>query len=166
VDLSVIIVISTSGVLENALNRAALLGACREITVDNALTTGASRWSARSFRSHRLLTHQPGSLPLTILRCERPCRYVLLLNPDTILQEDTLATMTAFMDGHPDAGVAGCKVLNPDGTLQLACAEKLPISAIHEIVGLSALFRIPARHYNLTIFDLGQTAEVEADNRS
>ena len=34
-------------------------------------------------------------------------RHILILNPDTIIQEDTLKTMVRFMDEHPDAGALG-----------------------------------------------------------
>ena len=40
-------------------------------------------------------------------------RYVLFLNPDTIISQDTLSTMVRYLDAHPEVGLAGCKVLNP-----------------------------------------------------
>ena len=45
-------------------------------------------------------------------------RYVLLLNPDTVIGSNALVKLMQFMEDHPDAGVAGCKLLNEDGTLQ------------------------------------------------
>ncbi len=45
-------------------------------------------------------------------------RYVLLLNPDTEVVGDALAAMVAFADAHPDVGVVGPQLLNPDGTVQ------------------------------------------------
>jgi len=45
-------------------------------------------------------------------------RYVLLLNPDTEVVGDALATMVAFADEHPDVGVIGPQLLNPDGSVQ------------------------------------------------
>lgn len=45
-------------------------------------------------------------------------RYVLLLNPDTEIVGDALATMVRFMDSHPDVGVVGPQLLFPDGTIQ------------------------------------------------
>jgi hypothetical protein len=44
--------------------------------------------------------------------------YVLLLNPDTILHPHSLDTLCAFLDGHPDVGACGPRLLNEDGTLQ------------------------------------------------
>jgi len=46
-------------------------------------------------------------------------RYILLLNPDTIVLSTALSEMVRFMDGNEDAGALGCKILNPDGTLHL-----------------------------------------------
>jgi hypothetical protein len=48
-------------------------------------------------------------------------RYLLLLNNDTIMMPGTLDAMVAFMEQHADAGILGCKVLNPDGSLQPSC---------------------------------------------
>lgn len=48
-------------------------------------------------------------------------RYVLLLNSDTIIQDNAIARMVEFADAHPEAGVVGCKVFHPDGSLQRTC---------------------------------------------
>ncbi|MFQ5593645.1 MAG: glycosyltransferase family 2 protein, partial [Anaerolineae bacterium] len=45
-------------------------------------------------------------------------RYVLLLNPDTEIVDDALATMVSFMDSQPDVGVVGPQLRFPDGTIQ------------------------------------------------
>lgn len=44
--------------------------------------------------------------------------YVLLLNPDTTARPGALAGLVAFMDRRPDAGVAGARVLDPDGSVR------------------------------------------------
>ncbi len=93
-------------------------------------------------------------------------RYVLLLNPDTVLRRDTLKTMISFLDEHTDAGIAGCKVLNPDGTLQLACRRGFPTPgvAFFKMIGLSDLFPKSKTFgaYNLTYLDPDSLAEVDA----
>jgi GT2 family glycosyltransferase len=48
-------------------------------------------------------------------------RYALVLNEDMVMLSGTLDTMVAFMDAHPDAGMLGCRLLNPDGSLQPSC---------------------------------------------
>ncbi len=45
-------------------------------------------------------------------------RYVLVLNDDTVVPPPALEAMVAFMDAHPDVGMMGPRLLNPDGTLQ------------------------------------------------
>lgn len=48
-------------------------------------------------------------------------RYVLLLNSDTELSDNVFHQMIVFMDEHPFVGVAGPKLLNPDGSRQYSC---------------------------------------------
>lgn len=45
-------------------------------------------------------------------------KYVFLLNPDTTVQPGTLGTLAAFMEEHPEAGVAGAQLRYPDGSFQ------------------------------------------------
>lgn len=45
-------------------------------------------------------------------------RYVLILNPDTIIHTGALERWVAYADRHPEAGAFGCRVLNPDGSYQ------------------------------------------------
>ena len=48
-------------------------------------------------------------------------RYILLLNSDTIILDNCIDRVVAFADSHKDAAVVGCRVLNPDMTLQQNC---------------------------------------------
>lgn len=52
-------------------------------------------------------------------------KYVLLLNPDTILDPDTLPFMVSYLEKHPDVGAASCKLVNPDGSIQYT-ARRFP----------------------------------------
>ena len=52
--------------------------------------------------------------------------YVLLLNPDTVVGEDTLRKATDFMDGHTKAGGAGVMMHNEDGTRAPESRRALP----------------------------------------
>ena len=52
--------------------------------------------------------------------------YVLLLNPDTFIAEDSLQQVLDFMDEHPQAGGVGVKMHNPDGTLAPESRRGLP----------------------------------------
>lgn len=53
-------------------------------------------------------------------------RYVLLLNSDTEVNENTIATMIHFMDEHPKAGASTCKLLLTDGSMDPACHRGMP----------------------------------------
>ena len=53
-------------------------------------------------------------------------RYVLLLNSDTEVSENTIATMIRFMDEHPKAGASTCKLLLMDGSMDPACHRGMP----------------------------------------
>ena len=93
-------------------------------------------------------------------------RHVLVLNPDTILQEDTLRTLVAFMDAHPDAGAVGCRILNPDGTFAPESRRAFPTPAVafYRIAGLGRLFPKSPRfgRYNLTYLPIDEVCEVDA----
>lgn len=45
-------------------------------------------------------------------------RYILLLNPDTVVLQDALTTMVAYLEAQPQVGVVGAQLLNGDGTIQ------------------------------------------------
>ncbi len=47
--------------------------------------------------------------------------YVLLLNPDTVVRPFALTALVQFMNEHPEAGGAGSRLLNADGSLQPSC---------------------------------------------
>lgn len=67
--------------------------------------------------------------------------YVLLLNPDTILQPRTIETMLSFMNANPEVGALGPQLLNPDGSIQPSCREfPRPLHFLWEFSGLSKLF--------------------------
>lgn len=69
-------------------------------------------------------------------------RYILLLNPDTLVEEDTFARCVAFMDAQPDAGGLGVKMIDGHGRFLPESKRGLPTPAVAfcKIFGLSALF--------------------------
>jgi hypothetical protein len=52
--------------------------------------------------------------------------YLLFLNPDCLVNRDTLPRLLAFMDATPKAGMAGCLIRNPDGSEQTASRRVIP----------------------------------------
>ena len=69
-------------------------------------------------------------------------KYVLLLNPDTIVGEDTLRQCVEFMETHPEAGGAGAYMLHVDGTFAPESRRGLPTPfvAFCKMTGLTKLF--------------------------
>ncbi len=82
---------------------------------------------------------------------------VLLLNPDTIVEEDTLQILTDYLNEHPNVGCVGPKILNSDGSLQQACKRSFPRPwvALTRLLGLARLFPTSRLfgQYNLTYLD-------------
>ncbi|MFT6814428.1 MAG: GT2 family glycosyltransferase [Sphingobacteriales bacterium] len=68
--------------------------------------------------------------------------YVLLLNPDTVVQEDTFEKCIQFMDSHEDAGALGVKMLDGKGKFLPESKRGLPTPSVafYKIFGLSKLF--------------------------
>ncbi len=93
-------------------------------------------------------------------------KFVVLINPDTVVQEDTFEKLLDFFDREPDAGAATCKIINPDGSFSVDCRHSIPTPSIAfwKVIGLSKLFprsKIFAR-YNLTYMDPDETYPVPA----
>ncbi len=89
--------------------------------VDNASTDGSAQMVGRSFPEVRLIenTENVGFVRAnnqSIEHCHG--RYVLLLNSDTQVLASSLNNIVRFMDKHPNIGIAGVRLLNPDGTFQ------------------------------------------------
>ena len=68
--------------------------------------------------------------------------YILLLNPDTVVEEDTFSKVISFMDNHPDAGGLGVRMLDGKGVFLPESKRGLPTPtvAFYKIFGLSKLF--------------------------
>ncbi|MEI6434697.1 MAG: glycosyltransferase [Bacteroidota bacterium] len=84
-------------------------------------------------------------------------QYILLLNPDTIVEDDTLKKVVEFMDSHPDGGGLGVKMLDGKGKFLPESKRGLPtpLVAFFKVFGFSALF--PKSHlfgkYHLGFLD-------------
>lgn len=93
-------------------------------------------------------------------------RYVLLLNPDTVLPPNALRDMLAFVDARPEIGVAGPKLVRRDGSLDLACRRSFPspLVSFYRFSGLSKLFPQSPRfgRYNLTYLAPDEVTEVDS----
>lgn len=69
-------------------------------------------------------------------------KFTLIINPDTLVSEDTLTTLVDHMNKNELCGAAGCKILNPDGTFAPESRRSVPTigSAASKVFGLNNLF--------------------------
>ncbi|MBS1517367.1 MAG: glycosyltransferase [Bacteroidetes bacterium] len=93
-------------------------------------------------------------------------KYILILNPDTLLEENTFNKLIKFCEENKDAGAVTSKLILGNGKLDSACKRSFPTPsvAIPRILGLSSLFpesRVFGK-YNLTYLDENKTWEVDA----
>jgi len=91
--------------------------------------------------------------------------YVLLLNPDTVVEEDTFEKCISFMDAHPEAGGLGVRMIDGSGAFLPESKRGFPSPwvAFCKTVGLSRLFPKSRlfNHYHLGYLDEMETNEVE-----
>ncbi|MBQ5856818.1 MAG: glycosyltransferase [Bacteroidales bacterium] len=91
--------------------------------------------------------------------------YVLLLNPDTVVEDDTFTKTIAFMDEHPDAGGLGVKMVDGKGRFLPESKRGLPTpaTAFYKMFGLTKLFPHSKRfaRYYLGHLDNDEINEVE-----
>ena len=91
--------------------------------------------------------------------------FVLLLNPDTLVEEDTFTKCIDFMNQTPDAGAIGVKMINGNGEFLPESKRALPIPSVafYKIFGLSKLFPRSKKFgsYHLTYLDNDKTQSVE-----
>ena len=89
----------------------------------------------------------------------------LLLNPDTVVEEDTFLKCIDFMDTHPDAGALGVKMIDGKGKFLPESKRSLPTPevAFYKMCGLSSLFPRSRRFgkYNLAYLDPDSTHIVD-----
>ncbi|MFQ5648886.1 MAG: glycosyltransferase [bacterium] len=173
VDLSIIIVnYNVKEFLEQALisvQKALSQISAEVIVVDNASRDGSQTLVRERFPEVKLIANRENlGFAKSSNQGVKAARgkYLLLLNPDTIVQEDTFVKLLEFFEGNPDAGMVGCKILNPDGSLQLACRRSFPTPwvAFTKLSGLSTIFsrsKLFGR-YNLTYLDPDEPCAVEA----
>jgi N-acetylglucosaminyl-diphospho-decaprenol L-rhamnosyltransferase len=92
--------------------------------------------------------------------------FTLLLNPDTVVPPDALAQMLAFFVEHPEAGIAGPKLVMENGKLDTACRRSFPSPelSIYHVLGLDDWFPKSRRfaRYEMTFLDENEMTEVDS----
>lgn len=92
-------------------------------------------------------------------------RYVLLLNPDTIVAEDSISSVIGFMDSHPKAGCAGVRMLKTDGSDAMESRRGMPtpMTAFYKMSGLCSRFPKSRRfaHYYMSYLPWDEASKIE-----
>jgi len=131
-DVSVIVVsYNTADLLKKCLES---VSAAQRVTyevfvVDNASKDDSAEVVRKGFPSVRLIANENNrGFGAANNQALRQCtgRYIIFLNPDTTVEPDSFYNMVAFMDANPHVGLAGPKVLNPDGTRQDSVSYRYP----------------------------------------
>lgn len=153
-DLSVIIVSYNVkyflGLCLNSVYKAAEGTECEIFVVDNNSSDGTCTMVRNEFPKVKLIanTDNRGFAAANNQAIKIASgKYILLLNPDTVIAEDTFRKCISFMDSRPDAGATGIMMINGKGKFLPESRRALPDpeTAFYKITGLSHLFPRSAR---------------------
>ncbi len=148
-DLSVIIVnYNVEAFLAQALESVRRASADLDLevfVVDNASSDGSVEMVRQRFPEVKLIALEENlgfAKANNIALAQSDARYLMLLNPDCILREDTLTTLIQFLEDNPEVGGVGPKLLNRDGTFQKSCRRGMPTpwASFCKLSGISGLF--------------------------
>ncbi len=169
IKLSVIIVnYNVAYFLEQCLN--SVLIAAKKVeteiyVVDNNSVDGSVEMVLEKFPTVQLIANKDNkgfskanNQALLIAKGE----YHLLLNPDTVVEEDTFIKIVDFMDSHPNAGGLGVRMLDGKGNFLPESKRGLPTPAVafYKIFGISKLFPKSKRFGQ---YHLGYLSEFETN---
>ncbi len=135
------------------------------IVVDNGSGDGTIEWLSQ-------LVSQLASQPISIIANanigfsagnnvgikQAKGKYILLLNPDTKLELNTLKSMLDFMELRPEVGISGCKLIKGNGKLDLACRRRFP----NPLSAFKRLFLGDNTDYNYSNISADQEMEVDS----
>lgn len=174
-DLSIIIVgYNTRDFLQTCIN--SLLNCISKkinyeiIIVDNASSDKSTEMLKKKFPQIKLIVNEKNvgfsKANNQGVKISEESRYVLFLNPDTIMQDQTIEEMVSFMDSHSNVGAATCKLVMPNGKIDDASHRGFPTpwNSFCHFAGLSRIFpksRIFAG-YNLGWANMNKIHEIDA----
>ncbi|MEX0967913.1 MAG: glycosyltransferase [Bacteroidia bacterium] len=121
------------------------LGEYEVYVVDNNSVDGSAEMVRHKFPEVKLIVNEKNAgfsaannQAISLSKAE----YILLLNPDTVVEEDTFTKCVSFMDDYPMAGGLGVKMLDGKGRFlpESKRAFPTPSVAFYKMSGLSSLF--------------------------
>ena len=148
-DLTTIIInYNTANLLDKCiklLRNASLKISMNIIIVDNASSDNSVDLLQRDFTDCKLIRND---VNVGFGRANNQCipfiegKYVLLLNTDAFVPEDTINKTIQFMDNNQSCGILGVKLLGRDGTLQPSCRFfPTPLNIFLQRTGLKRFFK-------------------------
>jgi GT2 family glycosyltransferase len=152
----------------HAAQKAALEVSSEIIVVDNDSVDGSCQMVEEKFPEIQLISNKQNlgfskanNQAIRISKGE----YILLLNPDTVVEEDSFLKIIGFMDNTPDAGGLGVKMIDGKGRFLPESKRGLPTPevAFWKMFGFSGLFPHSKRfnRYHLGYLDKDQIHEVD-----
>lgn len=172
IDVSVIIV----GYKNSRLVRQTLKGIRRaapsvsyEILISENDPSGATaRMAAAEFPEVRILNNEAnlgfGSAMNRGFEAAQG-RYILVFNPDIVVKTGAFEELVRYMDAHPEAGIVGPRLRNPDGGLQFSCYTFMePKTVLYRRLPFIRRLKAVREHldaYTLADWDHGATREVD-----
>ena len=172
IDVSVIIV----GYKNSRLVRQTLKGIRRaapsvsyEILISENDPSGATaRMAAAEFPEVRILNNEAnlgfGSAMNRGFEAAQG-RYILVFNPDIVVRPGAFEELVRYLDAHPEAGIVGPRLRNPDGGLQFSCYTFMePKTVLYRRLPFIRRLRAVREHldaYTLADWDHGATREVD-----
>jgi len=123
---------------------------CEVFVVDNNSVDGSIKMIKEKFPEVRLIENKDNiGFAKANNQAIRKAKgeYILLLNPDTLVEDDTLRKVVEFMDCHPDAGGLGVKMIDGKGKFLPESKRGLPSPSVSffKIFGFSSVF--PKSHF-------------------
>jgi GT2 family glycosyltransferase len=152
----------------DSVKRASKSCSIETLIVDNSSVDGSLKMLATKYPEYTVIANQDNvgfskanNQAIKIAKGE----YILLLNPDTVVAEDTFSKVIEFMDSHPDAGGLGVHMVDGKGRFLPESKRGLPTPSVafYKIFGLSKLFPKSKRfgQYHLGHLPDNETNEVD-----
>ena len=131
--------------VEKALFSAGIAPSAEIFVVDNHSSDGSAQWLPSRFpRVQFIINHDNKGFAVANNQALARAKgeYILFLNPDTILPEDSLSICLAFMASNPGAGAAGLRMIDGSGRFLKESRRGFPTpwAAFCKLAGLTALF--------------------------
>jgi len=165
IDLSIIIVNwNSKDVLKDCLNsiyKSRFNSEYEILVVDNGSSDNSAEVIEKQFPHVRLIKNKENAGYAQANNQaigESKGRYVLLLNPDTIILNNAIEKMVDFLSKNKDIGILGPKIFRRDGSLQISCYRFYSLSSLFST---KILFTRFGKGWFYKNFDYNQTKEVD-----